>query len=79
MLYFEGQLNKLQPRLLGVLVRDVNRVFKNEKVKLPINISGKIDFSYMENYIKEIEEAQVQKVATYLLESERIVNPKKRN
>ena len=65
-LFFSTLLNKQKPKLLSVLVRDVDKVFLSTKIQLPTH-SGKIDFDFMESFIAELE---AQRIAE--LEAQRI-------
>ena len=66
-LFLTTILNRQKPILLSVLVRDVDRTFKNIKVKIPITNMGSIDFSFMESFIAELEAERVAE-----LEAERV-------
>ena len=39
---------------------------KNEKIFLPTTIDGKIDFTYMDNYIDNIDNLQYDKIEDFL-------------
>ena len=65
-LFFTTLLNKQKPRLLSVLVRDVDKTFISTKIQLPIK-DGKIDFDFMESFVAELE---AQRVAE--LEAQRV-------
>jgi len=58
-LFLTTILNRQKPILLSVLVRDVDRTFKNIKVKIPITNMGSIDFTFMESFIAELEAERV--------------------
>ena len=64
-LFFSTLLNKQKTRLLSVLVRDVDRVFRTTKVQLPTN-NGKIDFDFMESFIAELEDQRIAELEAYL-------------
>lgn len=64
-LYFSVILNKQKKNLLSVLVRDVDKVFKNTKIQLPTK-NNKIDFDFMESFISRIETERISKLKTYL-------------
>lgn len=53
-LYFTTLLNKEKKNLLSGLVRDVDEAFLNAKIQLPVK-NGKINFSFMEKFIAELE------------------------
>lgn len=50
----------------GGLVRDFANLFNNTDVELPIDEDGKIDFSYMENRVRELEAERIRELETYL-------------
>lgn len=63
-LFFTVLLNQQKPILLSVLVRDVDKTFKNLEVSLPIK-EWEIDFNFMEKFIEEIEKEKLDKLKTY--------------
>lgn len=65
-IYFIAFFNKLQKILQGVLVRDFEKIFCESKMLLPATRDGTPDFSYMERYIGELEQARVSELAAYL-------------
>lgn len=72
-LFFSAILNKQKQKLLSVLVRDVDKVFKKTKVSLPIKPNEKldkivqIDFNFMENFIAQLEAYRLSQLEAYLL------------
>ena len=64
-LFFQALLNRLKTPLLDVLVRNVNNTFENLDMSLPITDDKKIDFEFMEQYIKEIENNQIKDQIEY--------------
>lgn len=64
--FFTVLLNKQKPRLLSVLVRDVDKMFLNAKMSLPILEDGTIDFGFMESFIAELEAERIAELETYL-------------
>lgn len=58
-LFFQTILNTQKPLLKQVLVRNVDKTFSNSIVYLPQTVNGKIDFAFMEEFIKRIEESRV--------------------
>ena len=64
-LFFSTLLNKQKPRLLSVLVRDVDKVFRSTKVLIPTK-NGKIDFDFIESFIAELEAERVAELEAYL-------------
>ena len=51
-LYLQTVLNGLTPKLSSYLVRDVEKVFLNSDLLLPIKSNGQIDYEWMDNYIQ---------------------------
>lgn len=64
-LFFTTLLNKQKPKLLSVLVRDVDNVFRATRINLPTK-NGKIDFDFMESFIAELEAERVAELSAYL-------------
>lgn len=64
-LFFSTLLNKQKPRLLSVLVRDVDKVFRSTKIQLPIH-NDEIDFDFMESFIAELEAQRIAELSAYL-------------
>ena len=65
-LFFTTILNRQKPILLSVLVRDVDKTFKNIEVKIPITNMGEIDFVFMESFIAELEAERIAALSVYL-------------
>ena len=65
-LFFSTLLNKQKPKLLSVLVRDVDKTFCALKIQLPVK-NGAIDFGFMDSFVAELE---AQRVAE--LEAQRV-------
>lgn len=63
--YFQTLLNKLKPKLLSGLVRDVDETFLSSYFILPIK-NSEIDFQYIENYIKTLEAERIETLEAYL-------------
>ena len=68
-LFFSTLLNKQKPKLLSVLVRDVDKVFRSTKIQLPTK-NGEIDFDFMESFVAELEAQRVAELFAYLKVSE---------
>ena len=67
MLYMLTWLRSYTPRLLSVLVRDVDDTFADLTIKLPvISESDGIDWKYIEDQVKALEQDQVKKFDDYL-------------
>jgi len=64
-LFFSVVLNKLKGKLLAVLVRNVDTVFKDSIVRLPIK-DKQINFSFMEKFIAEMKLQYFSELETYL-------------
>ncbi|MGR5456343.1 restriction endonuclease subunit S, partial [Vibrio alfacsensis] len=64
-LYFSVLLNKLKTKLLSVLVRDVESMFVNSSIQLPVK-QGKPDFELMDNFIAELEAERIAELEAYL-------------
>lgn len=64
-LFFSTLLNKQKPKLLSVLVRDVDNVFRSAKIQLPTQ-NGDIDFDFMESFIAELEAQRIAELSAYL-------------
>ncbi len=58
-LYFNTIFSRLSKVLLSVLVRHVDNVFRDSKVRLPVTDADEIDFNYMEQYIAELEQQRL--------------------
>lgn len=65
--YFETILNKQSSKLLSVLVREIDEVFRNIEILLPTHTNGEIAFDYMEDYIKELEAERIKELEAYLV------------
>lgn len=62
--FFTTLLNKQKPRLLNVLVRNVDDFFSNTLIKLPVK-NGDIDISYMETLISAVQKLVIRDVVRY--------------
>jgi hypothetical protein len=65
-LYFITLFGKYQSIFQSMLVRDFESTFNNIQILLPVSSQGKIDFIYMENYIRELETIRIHGLETYL-------------
>ncbi len=63
--YFTTLLNALKRPLLSVLVRDIDKTFREQKIQLPTNPHGKIDFDFMHTLINALMKQTIQGVAQY--------------
>lgn len=52
--FFTTMLNKQKPVLLSVLVRNVDKTFRETIIELPIKENNTIDFDFMEAFIAEL-------------------------
>lgn len=66
-LFFTALLNKQKKKLLSILVRDVDSVFLNTIVKLPVR-NGEIDFAFIDDFITSIELSRLEELKTDYLE-----------
>ncbi len=66
-LFFQTILNMQKHALLQVLVRNVDETFDNIKIQLPQTADGKIDFAFMEEFVRELEESRLRELEAYLL------------
>ncbi|MBR2918236.1 MAG: restriction endonuclease subunit S [Campylobacter sp.] len=64
-LFFTTLLNSQKNILLSVLVRDVDKTFKNLKIKLPVTANDEIDFEFMNNFINAIKKLVIKDVVLY--------------
>ena len=64
-MFFTTVLNKQKKSLLSVLVRDVDKTFRETIVRLPIK-NNKIDFDFMESFIAELEAERIAELSAYL-------------
>lgn len=51
-IYLQTVLNGLTPKLAPYLVRDIEKVFKDSDLLLPIKKNGDVDYDWMASYIK---------------------------
>lgn len=65
-LFFTTLLNKQKPKLLSVLVRDVDKTFLNIVIRIPVLENGKIDFDFISSFIAELEAERIKELETYL-------------
>ena len=61
-LYFETVLSGLSPYLLSGLVRDVDEAFLSSKITLPVDDKGRIDFEWIERFVKQQKKALLDKI-----------------
>ncbi|QQX00064.1 restriction endonuclease subunit S [Helicobacter pylori] len=70
--YFTTLLNALKRPLLSVLVRDIDKTFREQKIQLPLKPSTNtqtlddIDFHFMEKFIAELEQCRLAELEAYL-------------
>ncbi|MGL2550290.1 restriction endonuclease subunit S [Helicobacter pylori] len=63
--YFTTLLNALKRPLLSVLVRDIDKTFREQKIQLPLKTTANtqtldgIDFHFMEKFIAELEQCRL--------------------
>lgn len=69
--YFTTLLNALKRPLLSVLVRDIDKTFREQKIQLPLKPTAKtqtldgIDFDFMHTLINALMKQTIQGVAQY--------------
>ncbi|GAA9890485.1 restriction endonuclease subunit S [Helicobacter pylori] len=69
--YFTTLLNALKHPLLSVLVRDIDKTFREQKIQLPLKPNAKtqtlddIDFHFMSTLINALMKQTIQSVAEY--------------
>lgn len=70
--YFTTLLNALKRPLLSVLVRDIDKTFREQKIQLPLKPTANaqtlddIDFHFMETFIAELEQCRLAELEAYL-------------
>lgn len=70
--YFTTLLNALKRPLLSVLVRDIDKTFREQKIQLPLKPAANaqtledIDFTFMEKFIAELEQCRLAELEAYL-------------
>ncbi len=70
--YFTTLLNALKRPLLSVLVRDIDKTFREQKIQLPLKPTANtqtlkdIDFNFMETFIAELEQCRLAELEAYL-------------
>lgn len=65
-LFFTTLLNKQKPKLLSVLVRDVDKTFLNVVIRIPVLDNGEIDFGFISSFIAELEAERIKELEAYL-------------
>lgn len=67
-LYFEVVLNGLQKSLKSILIRNIDDVFKNSYIYLPLidGTDDQIDFCFMEEKIRKLEVERIRELEAYL-------------
>ena len=65
-LFFTTLLNKQKPKLLSVLVRDVDKTFLNIVIRIPVLENGKIDFGFISSFVAELEAERIKELEAYL-------------
>lgn len=63
--YFIALLNKQSDLYKSVLVRDFEKVFYCSELLLPVKL-GKIDFDFIESYMRELEQERIRELEQYL-------------
>lgn len=65
-LFFTTLLNGLKQKLLPILVRNVDNVFLNSTIHIPISNDKNIDFDFIAEFVAELEAQRVAELETYL-------------
>ncbi len=65
-LFFQTILNMQKSVLLQVLVRNVDETFRNINVQLPQTNNGDINFTFIEEFLRELERARLRELEAYL-------------
>ena len=65
-LFFQTILNMQKSVLLQVLVRNVDETFRNINVQLPQTDNGEINFTFIEEFLRELERARLRELEAYL-------------
>lgn len=68
-LYFITLFNRYQIALQSILVRDFKSTFATFEILLPTNAKNEIDFRYMEERIRCLEEERIRCLETYFIAS----------
>lgn len=68
-LFFQTLLNRQKQILLQVLVRNVDKTFRNINISLPTTPNGKIDFDFLNRFMYELEKEHMHKLFAYLKSS----------
>jgi hypothetical protein len=71
-IYFSTLLNKFKEKLLTVLVRDLDKLFLESKLRLPITKNGKINYDSIETLISAIQKLVIKDVVLYVERKNRI-------
>ena len=66
-LFFQTILNMQKSVLMQVLVRNIDKTFRNIEIQLPQTSTGEIDFAFMEFFICEIKKSHLNKLKAFLL------------
>lgn len=65
-LFFTTLLNKQKPKLLSVLVRDVDKTFLDIVIRIPVLVTGEIDFDFINSFLAELEAERIKELEAYL-------------
>lgn len=67
--FFTTLLNNQKGKLLSVLVRHIDETFLNSKVSMPFSKEGKIDFDFINSFMKQLEIERLEVLKSYLTAS----------
>lgn len=65
-MFFTTLLNKQKPKLLSVLVRDVDKTFLDIVIRIPVLVTGEIDFDFINSFLAELEAERIKELEAYL-------------
>lgn len=69
-LFISTVLNRLRPLFLSILIRDIDKIFKVTKIRLPALPDNGIDFSFMESFVNTLQAERVKSLYHYLTVSD---------
>ena len=64
--FFLSLINQKKKEFLNVSVKNFKNYFENSKILLPQTADGKVDFDFMEAFIRELEEERIRELTAYL-------------
>lgn len=73
-IYFSTLLNKFKEKLLTVLVRDVDKLFLESKLRLPITKNGEINYDSIETLISATQKLVIKDLILYMEKKKKELN-----